>query len=98
MLAIEIEQRLLVLRQAEVVALLFQPLDLAPTRRTLAVDELRFRDKDLVDRAVPAFVLALVDVAVALHAAPDLLRCLVVPRLRGTNEVVVRDLQIATHL
>ena len=54
MIAVVVEQRLLVLRQAEVVALLLQALDLAAARRTLAVNELRFRDEDLVDRAVPA--------------------------------------------
>ena len=67
MVAIEVEQRLLVLRQPEVVALFLQPFDLAAARRALAVDELRLGDEDLVDGAVPAFVLALVDVAACLQ-------------------------------
>ena len=74
MIAVVVEQRLLILRQAEVVALLLQALDLVAARRTLAVNELRLGDEDLVDGAVPALVVALVDIAGSLHAAPDLLR------------------------
>src|SRR4030095_15025689 len=57
---IEIEQRLLVLRQAKVVALLFQPFDFVATRRALTVNQLRLGYEDFVDGAVPAFVVTLI--------------------------------------
>src|SRR5204862_1886927 len=95
---IEIEQRLLIFREPEVVALLFQALDLIAARRTFPIDQLRFRNKDLIDRAVPPLVIPLVDVAVGGDAAPELLRGTMVARLGGPDEIVVRDVQVAAHL
>src|SRR5262249_3075087 len=82
MLRVEIEERLLILRQAEVIALFLQALDLAAAGRTSAVDQLRFWNEDLIDRAVPAFVIALVKVSIPCDLPPDLLGRTNVPRLR----------------
>src|SRR4029079_2621347 len=56
-----IEQRLFESRQLEEVAFLRYSLDDVAANRTAAIDQLRFRNKDFVDGAVPAFVLAFVD-------------------------------------
>ncbi len=98
MIAIPVEQRLLILRQPEVVALFLQALDLRSAGRTLVVHELGLGDEELVHAAVPALVLAFVDVAGLLNAIPDLLRRRVVARLSGADEVVVRDRQVHAHL
>src|SRR4029434_2340273 len=95
---VEIEQRLLVLRQPEVVTLLFQPLDFAPAGRTLAVSKLRFRNEDFIDGAVPPLVLALVDVALRGNTIPQLLRRTVMTRFGRPDEIVVRDVEITAHL
>ena len=95
---VEIEQRLLVLRKAEVIALFLEALDLVAAGRALPVDQLRLGNEDLVDRAIPAFVVPLVDVAVGRHAAPQLLRRTVMSRLRRPDEIVVRDIQVPAHL
>jgi hypothetical protein len=80
---IEIEQRLLILREPEIVALLLQPFDLVPAGRAPAVHELCFGDEDFVHGAVPALVVALVDVAVGGYPPPDLLGGAEMARLRS---------------
>ena len=88
-LRVVIEQRLLKRGELEEVALLRNLLDLLAAGRTAAVHELRFGDEHLVDRAIPAFVLALVDEPALPHTAPQLLRRAEVPRLGRPDEVVV---------
>src|SRR4029078_6983923 len=98
MIAIPIEQRLLILGQPKVVALFLQALDLRSAGRTLVVHELSLGNEGRVPRAVPALVLAFVDVAGLLDAVPDLLRRRVVTRLGGPDEVVVRNRQVRKRL
>src|SRR4030095_10788836 len=93
-----IEQRLLVLRQAKVVTLLLQAFDFVATGWTFALNELALGYEDLVDGAVPAFVVAFVDIAVDGDAAPEFLRGPMMARLGRPDEIVVRDVQISTHL
>ena len=86
-------QSVLELRQAEKVALFRDPLDLVPAHRTPAVLELGVRDVDFVNRAVPAFVVALVNEAPIAHMPPERLGRRVMPWFGRPDEIVVRNVQ-----
>src|SRR4029077_1715465 len=65
----------------------------ASANRTPAVHELRFGNEDLIDRAVPALVLPLVDEPTIPDPPPELLRSRRMARFGRPNEVVVRNIQ-----
>src|SRR6476659_11431965 len=88
-----VQERLLKGGELEEITLFGDAFDDAAADRTMPLDELCFRNEHLIDRAVPAFVLSLVDVAAIAHAPPQGLRGRLVTRFGGANEVVVRDIQ-----
>ena len=103
-LAVVVQQRLLVLGQAEEVGLLLRPRHLGAgldgaahpvlTHLGLVLAEVAF-----VPHGVPAGVGAEVDVPVGLHPPPDLADGLGVVRVRGADEAVVGDVQdVVVHL
>ena len=89
-----IEQRLLVLRQPEKVVLLADPLGLERrVQRAVAVGEILLLLELLAADAVPAFVDALVDVAGVVDALHEIGDPRLVPRLRGADEIVERNVE-----
>jgi len=87
-------QELVAIRgQAEEMILLFNPLD-GPMQRALPLDEILVLLEGLAADAVPAFVKAFVDVSGGSDTPHELLHGLLVTRLGGTNEVVVRHLEV----
>jgi hypothetical protein len=91
--AVEREQRLLVLRQAEEPGFLDRPFDRRALRRELfaplALRQLALVVIGLVAHRVPALVAVEVEVAVRLHRPPDRLARAVVLVLGGAEEAVV---------
>ncbi len=96
------QQLVLIGGQAEEVALLLHPFDRGALRAdadaVLLHHRLRFGVVGLVAHRVPAGVAVLVDVAVLLHAPPDLLRRAMVARLGGADEIVVGAAEGGDHL
>src|SRR5439155_25927201 len=90
-----IEERLLILRQAEEVVLLAGPLRLQRRmQRAVAVDEVFLLLELLAAATVPTLVDALVDVARRVDALRDLGHAGSVPRLGGACEGVERDAEM----
>ena len=89
-----IQQRIAVLGQTEEVRIFAHLLHFTTAVRALAVYQLRFRPVGFTRSAVPAFVLALVDVSVLVHLHEDVLYSLDMTRLRGPNEIVVADFHL----
>src|SRR6185436_10090363 len=84
------------LRQPEEVAFLGQPLDrIAAGGTAPSVEQLRFGNEKLVDRAVPALVRGLVEISAVGNPLPDRLCGTLVAFFGGAYEVVVRDIQQA---
>ena len=83
--------------ELEEVAGLLHPGHLV-ARGGLAVHQLVLGEVGLVADAVPALVLAEVDVALGLHAPPHLSDHLLVAILGGADEVVIADLEVRPHL
>ena len=81
-------------RQLEEVALLAHALHCAAAFRASAIDELCLGNEGLVDGAVPAFVRVFVEKAALLDPPPDRLSRAVMPWLGGSDEVVVRNVQV----
>ena len=94
MLAVVIEQRLLVLRQPEEPVLLANPVGLGAVDRAQPLDQVLFGLERLAADAVEAFVGALVDVAIVEADLGQLLhRGEMPPAVAGADEVVERDVQ-----
>ena len=66
-----VEERLLKRREPEKITLLGDSFDGISTDGTPAILQLRIGNEDLVDRAVPAFVLAFVDESAIPHQPPQ---------------------------
>src|ERR1700730_2988052 len=93
MLSVVLDEGTLELRQAEEITLLGDALDGVAANETTPVHKLVVRTEDLILRAIPAFVLVLVDVTAVPDPAPQLLRRRVVALFGRSNEIVVRDVQ-----
>ena len=93
MLRVVVAQPFLKRRQLEEVALFRDALDLAAANLTASVDQLSIGHEDLVDGAVPPFVLALVDVPAIADPPPQRLRGRIVPRFGRPDEIVVGNIQ-----
>ena len=99
---VEVEQRLLVVRQPEEVVLLRHVLDAAAIERgdleslvlALAVRDIVVADELLSSHAVVAGELALVDGAAVVEVLPERARAVEVSLLRGADEVVVGDVDL----
>src|SRR4029453_4978000 len=93
--AIKLEQRLLVLGQAEEPGLLSRPLDGRALGRellpALPLDELAFVVESLVAPRIPTLVAVEIKVPGRLHRFPDGDACALVARLGGAHEIIVRD-------
>jgi len=85
------DQPLLVLRHPEEVVLLLDEGERDLVVGALALDDLLVRVEPLAAEAVVAAVLAEVDLPRVVERLEDPLHHLLVPRLRGADEVVVRD-------
>ena len=97
------EQSVLIGRQPEEIALLLDPLDRRPLRRQfLAVVrgllELALVVIGLVAHRVPAGIFVEIDVAVLLHAPPQLLASALMPLLAGADEIVVGAVERGDHV
>src|SRR5437763_6703749 len=89
-----IEQRTLVLREAEEVVPLLDPLQRERrVQRTFAVDEIFFLLEGLASLAIPAFVRPFVDIARVMDAARQVGDAVLVPRLGRADEVVERHVE-----
>src|SRR5262249_60956416 len=84
-----LDQPGLVLRHPEEVVLLLDERERGLMIGTLAVHDLLLRVEPLAAVAVPAAVLAEVDLARVVKTLQDLLHDLLVPRLGGPDEIVV---------
>jgi len=93
-----IEQRLLVLRQAEEVVLLRDPVGLRAVHGAQALDEILFLLEGLAGIAVPALVMPFVDVSRRLDALDQRGHAGTVALLRGPDEVVERHVEALPHL
>ena len=98
-----LEERLLILREAEEPVLLLDPLRLGLVDRTQALDQILFRLERLAALAIPAFVRAFVDVAVVQAGLRHLLDRGEMPLAIGrANEIVERQVEplpdVAEHL
>src|SRR5579875_109033 len=94
--AIEIEERRLPLGEPKEIARLLHPLHLGPGGRALPTvrsrGKLAFRIEGLVAHGIPARITAEIDLAGGLEAPPQLLAGADVARLRGPDEIVVREI------
>src|SRR5215472_5450994 len=90
-----LDQPLLVLGHPEEVVLLFDEGQRPLVIWTLAVDDLLLRVEALAPVAIPAAVLAEVDLAGVVELLEDGLDHALVARLRGADEVVVGDAEPA---
>ena len=79
--------------QSEEIVLLSNPLWLRPMNRTQAVNEILLLLEGLARLAVPAFVIALEDVARRRHPAHELLNARLVARLCRADEIVEGNVQ-----
>ncbi len=93
MLRVVVEERLLVLREAEEVVLLLDPVGLRAMHRAEAVDEVLLLLEGLAGVAVPAFVVPLVDVAGGPDALDQRGHADTMALLRGPDEVVERHVE-----
>src|SRR6202008_3024533 len=95
------EQLVLVGREAEEVRLLLHPFYRralrAETHAVLAERGLLLGVVGFVAHRVPAGIAIEIDVAVLLHAPPDLLGRAMVLLLRGTDEAVEGDVEALVH-
>ena len=83
------DQPVLILAQLEEIGFLAGLFHRAAAVRAVAVLQLQFGEEALAGGAVPAFIAALVDVALLVELAEDLLHGLHVALVRGADEVVV---------
>ena len=83
-----------IVRHLEEVGVFLDLRHLAPTVGALAVYELALRPIALARRAVKPLVLALVDVALLVDAAEDLLHDALVALLGRADKIVVRDVEL----
>ena len=93
-----LDQPVLVLRHLEEVVLLLDEGERGLVIGALAVHDLLLGVEALAAVAVPAAVLAEVDLARVVEALQDLLHHLLVPRLGGADEVVVGDAEAPPRL
>ncbi len=93
-----LDQPRLVLRHLEEVVLLLDEGERGLVIGALAVHDLLLGVEALAAVAVPAAVLAEVDLARVVEALQDLLHHLLVPRLGGADEVVVGDAEAPPRL
>src|SRR5204863_1885067 len=91
MVAVMLQERVAVARQAEEVRLLLGPLHLVPLVGAEAVDDLVLGVERLARGAVPAGVAVLGDVPPRLDLREERLDAPAVTGLRGAEKVVVRD-------
>ena len=84
-------ERVRVLSHPEEVRLFFGALDFAAAVGAFAVYKLALRPKTFARGAVPALVLALVDIALLIELLEDLLHRPDVARIGGADELVVRS-------
>src|SRR4051812_29568585 len=101
MVAIMIEQPLLIGREAEEPALLHRPIDERALRRkllaTLGDNQLLLVIISFVADRIPTFVAAEIDVPLLGHRLPDRLAGAVMGRLGGADEAIERDLKLIVH-
>jgi hypothetical protein len=98
MLAVVIEQRLLVLRELEEPVLLANPFRLGVVDRTVAVDEVLLGLERLAADAIPAFVGAFVDIAVVETRLRHRLHGREMPLpIGGADEIVEREVEPLPH-
>jgi hypothetical protein len=88
-----LEQAILIGREAEEPVVLADELHVAPTAGALSIRQLLLGVERLVGDAVPAFVVALVEVAAVLEHLQEGLRSADVAILCGPDEVVVGDVE-----
>ena len=94
-----VEERLLVFRKPEEMVLLADPFGLdRRVQLAIAVDEILLLLELFATDAVPAFVDAFVDVAGAVNPPRQIGHSGLVPRLRGPDEIVERDVEAPPRL
>ncbi len=90
---IQLEQAVGIVGEAEEIGLLADHLDLAAAVRASAVFQLRLSPEGLAGRAVPALVLALIDVAAVVKLLKYFLHGLHVVIVRRADKLVVGDVE-----
>ena len=88
-----LDQPVRIFAHTEEIRLLLGRLHLSAAIRTLAVHQLGLCPERLARRAVQSFIGSLVDIALIIQALEDLLHLPLVIRIRGADELIIRNIQ-----